>query len=145
MKSLIIRDLMIKMPPISRLPPKEQSKWLIQLLRWFVGGIAGYISSFSLFLISRDATAIPPLVGPIMFGQHLLVAHLYLDASPSYYLSEVADYYVVILSSLLWAIIGALLASGRRWQFRSGMIFLVLYVIAGGLSFMYYWFSLLIS
>ena len=130
---------------VTNLKSKNWRGRLILFLRWFVGGSIGYFSSFFLFLNARNTINLPPFIGPIMFGQHLLFADLYLSNTPAQYVSDVESYYIVIFCSLLWGLIGASLASGNRRQFIGGLIFLALYLIAGGLSYMYYWWSLLLS
>jgi hypothetical protein len=80
-----------------------------------------------------------------MFGQHLLFADLYLNITSAQYVTEVASYYVAIFCSLLWGLIGALLASGNRRQLFGGLILLALYLVAGGMSYLYYWLSLVMS
>jgi|GEM_PF-5429383 len=111
--------------------PKERLGWLILFLRWFVGGIVGYISS--LFLLIITETVYPPLLGPIIAGQQELFYEIFFYMSFDNFRSSDFIYQAsVFVYSTLWGLIGALLASGRKKQKRFGMILLLLYVVAGG-------------
>jgi len=51
---------------------KKWLGWLILFLRWSIGGLVGFTSSFFLLKILLGKATLPPLLGPVFIGQYLL-------------------------------------------------------------------------
>jgi hypothetical protein len=115
----------------------KQSNWLTLSLRLMGGAILGYLISFLLFMLSETGNL--SLLGWIFFGQEetLEIAFFYAfyDKWHSMTLSQVDNAALLVYTSL-WAFITALLVSGRRKLIRLGVIFLILYVVTGCLSYL---------
>jgi hypothetical protein len=117
---------------------QNQQSWLILFLRWPIGGFAGIlISSWFYFGLINHATA-----GSFFwFGEILssvvgvpFVGHVYLFYPYTISFLHITDFFVTF-PVLIWGLIGALLASGRKNQITIGKILLVLYIIVGCVSF----------
>ncbi len=116
--------------------PKKWPGWLVLFLRWLLGGIAGYLISYYLFIISASGPL--PVIGFLFLGQvELFNSLLFKALYDNFILFSPTSIYgtSIFLYSMLWGLIGALLASRRRKQIIAGVIFLVLYIIAGGVYF----------
>jgi len=111
--------------------------WLLLFLRLLGGGILGYIVSFLLFRLTVYGYL--SLFGLVIIGQEQLfdLAFFYAlyDKLGS---TNLTSNMALFVYASLWAFIGALLMSGRRKQIRLGVIFLILYVIAGFLSYTFF-------
>ena len=104
---------------------KKWQSWLVLFLRWLLGGLAGIGISVLIYLDFLTSTnMIPILCGMPFIGQYYLLN--YLIYSSTYY-----GNYTVIFPALIWGVIGALLASGRKKQIIAGRTLLLLYVIGG--------------
>ena len=115
----------------------QSKKWrgsLIQLLRLLGGAILGYLISFVLLIF--NGTVFLPLLGMIISGQEELFELVFFYALYDSLRSMGAVHGMAeFVYTSLWALIGALLMSGRRKQIRIGVIFLILYVIVGLLAY----------
>ena len=121
---------------LDRTPQRdEQSNWLILSLRLLGGTILGYFISF--FLMVWDETANLPLLGLVIYGQEemfeLVSFYALYDKFRSIDLTHHVAWFVY---ASLWAIIVALLVSGWRKLIRLGVIFFILYILTGCLSYL---------
>jgi len=120
---------------------KIQKSWAILLLRWFLGSVAGSIGS-SFLLASTFLMGPLPIVGIIVLGQYGLwnqiISSINFSLYDKIFLYVLNIIFSLLIYSILWGLIGALLASGRKKQIIIGMILMTLYVIAGVLSFSIY-------
>jgi hypothetical protein len=125
-------------------PPKRQPVGLLLFLRWLLGGIAGYVAG--VFLLILGYTGQPPLLGPIIVGQVEFFNNLFYWTSLDTFIeSPPITFFGTsgFACSLLWGITGSLLASGRKRQMTSGMIFLILYLLLGGVYFIVWAFRMI--
>jgi len=108
---------------------KQWQSWLVLILRWLLGGLAGIgISAWIYFgLISHTFEMSPVLSVP--FAGHIYLFHL--DAISFRHVSD----FLITFPALIWGLIGGLLASGRRNQIVAGMTMLIIYVVVGYISF----------
>ncbi len=109
--------------------PQKWKSWFVLLLRWFIGGFAGFISGLFLFVVSE--TFFPPLLGPIIAGQEELFDALIYLLSNNYSNSTGS----LFIYFTIWGLIGALFISGRKMQIKIGVVLLILYIVAGGLFY----------
>jgi hypothetical protein len=98
--------------------------------------VLGFLISLLLYILGETGNLSLP--GWIFFSQEetLEIAFFYAlyDKWHSMTLSQV-DNAALLAYSSLWAFIAALLVSGRRKLIRLGVIFLLLYVVTGCLSY----------
>lgn len=107
---------------------------LILFLRWLGGALLGYIISFLLLILNETGNL--PLLGLVISGQEELFELAFFYALYGKLGSTDSTYNVALfVYASLWGLVGALLISGRRKQIRLGVIFLILYVITGCLSY----------
>jgi len=98
--------------------PNRWSSWLF--LRWFIGALAGYISSIFLFVISESV--FPPLLEPAIAGQEeLFDVLIYFILDISSISKSKTGLWPLFVYSTVWGLIGALLASGSRKQTKIGL------------------------
>lgn len=108
---------------------KQWQSWPVLFLRWLLGSLAGIgISAWIYFgLISHTFEMSPVLSAP--FAGHIYLFHL--DTVSFLHVSDFFTTFPV----LIWGLIGALLAWGRRNQIVAGMALLIIYVVVGYISF----------
>jgi hypothetical protein len=107
---------------------------LIQWLRLLGGAFLGYLISF--FLLVLNETGYLPLLGLVISGQEEFLELVFFYALyDKLHSTDLAYYAALFVYASLWALIGALVMSGRKKQRRIGVIFLILYVIGGCLSY----------
>jgi hypothetical protein len=100
---------------------------LILLLRLLLGGIAGVlISSWFYFGLINHLDV--PSIFSLPFAGHLYLFYTYTVSFP-----HISDLFFTP-PVLLWGLIGALLASGRKTQIKIGTTLLVIYVSVGCIS-----------
>lgn len=103
--------------------------WLVLILRGLLGGLAGIgISAWIYFGLKSHTFEMPPILSAPFAG------HIYLFKLDTVSFLHVSDFFITF-PVLVWGLIGALLASGRRNQIVVGMALLILYVIVGYISF----------
>lgn len=113
---------------------KKWRKLPIQLLRLLGSAILGYLISFVLLII--NGIVFLPLLGKIISGHEELFEFVFFYAFYDTIRSMGAVHGMALfVYTSLWALIGALLMSGKRKQIRIGVIFLILYVIVGRLAY----------
>jgi hypothetical protein len=120
-------------PPL----PQKQPVGLLVLLRWLLGGIAGYM--MSLYVFFTVDTFHPPLLEPIIIGQVEFFNNLFYNTSlDNVIFVPLASFYGIsgFMYSLLWGLTGSLLASGRKKQISTGLVLLILYIVLGGVYYM---------
>ena len=116
----------------------QWQSWLVLFLRWLLGGIAGIgISSWFYFGIVTHANTgsflwFGEILSSVVAVPFVGLAYLFYPGLISY--PSVSDFFVTF-PVLIWGLIGALLASGRKEQIKVGVILLVLWVIIGCISF----------
>ena len=114
--------------------PKIQLSGFVLVLRLLGGAILGYLISFVLLIF--NGTVFLPLLGKIISGQEELFELVFFYALyDTLHSMGAVDGLALFVYTSLWALIGALLMSGRRKQIRIGVIFLILYVIVGCLAY----------
>ncbi len=121
---------------------KDRKGWVVLFLRWFLGGVVGFISGLSLLIINFVTGPLCP-VGFILLGQYVLFENLIYTILYDKFISRTLHHMSASLVSLLiysvfWGAIGALLASGRKKQIIVGTILLILYILLGYWSLMIY-------
>lgn len=115
---------------------KNLRSWLMLVLRWLLGGLAGIgISSWIYFGLKSDT-----FTGPFLWLLEMLpilsvpfVGHIYLFYPGTIHFP--VNYYFITFPVLIWGLIGALIASGMRNQIIVGTVFLTLYVVVGFFSY----------
>jgi hypothetical protein len=117
----------------------KQSKRRFPILRWLGGGAIGCFSSLLLLGITFGLG--PTGLDMIMIGQYLIFERFF-DFLWSLYRvaisSELHFLTSVLIYSIVWGIIGALLGSGRKKQEIIGIVIAVLYVALGVLGLKLY-------
>ena len=124
----------------------HQNGWRLLFLRWLLGGLLGFgLSALICYgYLSNDATGFLSIVSdclpliPFIFGSSLLLF------DPSFFGSkELIDslerlfptmdriFIIVLIPSLIWGLVGALLASGRKNQIKVGLLLFLLYAAIG--------------
>ena len=113
------------------------------LFRWLLGGVVG--GGCSLVAIGITLVKGPILFfGLICLGQYGLYRNIVPSLTKSFTYNDIVMQYLlhVILSlimySISWGIIGALLASGRKKQIIVGVVLLILYASIGYWSLITY-------
>jgi hypothetical protein len=107
---------------------------LVLFLRWLGGALLGYFVSFLLLILNETGSL--PFLGLVISGQEELFELTFFYALYDKLGSTDSTYNVALfVYASLWGLVGALLMSGRRKQIRLGVIFLILYVITGCLSY----------
>ena len=122
---------------------------LVLLGRWLLGGLAGFwISAWigqgylsnnttGLLKLILDSTS---LVAVLFMGQVLLFdpsffgKKWFIDWLAYSFPNAERNFLIVLVPSLIWGLVGLLLASGRNEQKKMGIILLIIYVIVGCIS-----------
>ena len=124
---------------------KKWPGWLVLFLRYLVGWVIGFGISVWICLGMITNTVTGPLSwvlrlpfisllfgGPLLLFDYSLFGTKYLIDSLSRSFPNIDHNFLVIsLPSIIWGVIGALLASGRKEKRKTGFILLVLYEIVG--------------
>ena len=125
---------------------KKLPSWAVLSLRWLIGGVIGFGLSAWICLGMITNTVTGPLLwflrslpfigilfgGPLILFDNSFFGTKYLIEFLSRSFPNIdRDFLVISLPSIIWGIIGALLASGRKEQMKAGFILLVLYVLVG--------------
>jgi hypothetical protein len=118
--------------PNNKTTPQSQAKlsWFPISLRWLVGGIVGYI--FGSYL--NDHYYDLPYLFPLFIIQqswlefYFVYKHTFLN---KYLSPEAISSLITFIHLMLFGLLGALLASGRKKQIKIGKILAVLYIVMG--------------
>lgn len=118
--------------------PKKQANWLVPSFRWFGGCVIGCVSGLLLLIIAFVIGPIA-LLGFIFLGQYLVFERFVFWVYSSLY-GDVISYelnflFSVVVYSVVWGIIGALFASGKKKYVILGTIMFIIYVALGLLAF----------
>lgn len=112
--------------------PSNLSNKSLPVLRWLGGGAIGCFSG--LLLLGITLALGPAPLGMILIGQFLFFEGFF-DSFLSLFRiaisSEVLFLTSVLVYSIVWGIIGALLGSGRKKQVMIGIVIPILYVAVG--------------
>jgi hypothetical protein len=118
----------------------KRSNRLSLFLRWLVGGVIGFVSG--LLLLGISFALGPTLLGFIFVGQYLIFEQFFFFIFWSLYreaISNGLDFLTsVLVYSIVWGIIGALLGSGRKKQVIIGIVIVIIYVAVGLLGLQLY-------
>ena len=112
--------------------------WLVLFIRWLLGGISGvWISSWFYFGIATHATTgsylwLKEILSPFKAAPFAGLIYLFNLDKRSFL--NISDFFITY-PALIWGLIGALLASGRSDQVKTGAVLLGLIVIVGFISF----------
>lgn len=112
-------------------------------LRWLLGSIISGMGS--LVAIGITFIKVPILIfGLIFLGQYEFCRKIVSSITKSFSYEDIILQYILnsifslILYSVSWGLIGALLASGRKKQIFGGVVLLILYAIIGYWSLITY-------
>ena len=119
--------------------PNKLSKRSFPVLRWLGGGTIGCFGG--LLLLGMTFTLGPTRLSTILIGQYLIFERFF-DFFWSLYRvtisSELFFLTSVLVYSIVWGIIGALLGSGRKKQEIIGVVLAIIYVALGLLGLQLY-------
>ncbi|MDK1029586.1 MAG: hypothetical protein QGD88_09435 [Anaerolineae bacterium] len=125
--------------------PKKWKNWLILFSRWLLGSVVGAIIGLALHFLK--VIIYPPILGPIIQGQRALfdqlIFSIYYLLFNNYLSSDLRFYLSLIIYATLWGLIGALLLSGKKKQIKIGVVLLVIYLVVGGVYFIFLTISLI--
>jgi hypothetical protein len=119
---------------VTKSQPRKLRNWLRLFLRWFLAFIGGFIVGFILLITTETIDL--PLLGLIIAGQQelfeRLISYMFSNDARSY------DLYLdisIVIHCTMWAFIVAFLTSGLKKQVRTGVAFLILYMLIGFLLY----------